>query len=280
MSSNPCTSCHKRQTDQAWLCHICTSEAGRLLRGARALVEELRVNVAKLDRTAINVGSHSQAFARPLPINLPAAEALWQIGRTLAVWERSVQLLPEIRSSVSTVDGHPSRNTSADFLISALPIIRKHEFAGQLLADLRRDAKAALKIIDLPALTVFLGSCETPSYVEICHAAIYAKVGASSAKCSACGALHDVAERREWLLSSMEELTVTASTARKLALYLGISIPAPTISDWKRKGWISELQLDSGLYRFGDLLAVKRRDMAKVPGPRSEPPTGSIKIPA
>jgi hypothetical protein len=276
MSSNPCTYCRKPQTDAASLCHLCTSEASRLLRGVRALADELRVTVTKLDKTAIFAGPRSQTFARPLPINLPAAEILWRLGSTVVTWERSIRLLPEISKGQIVVFA-TDQNGSADFLVAHLPAIRKHEFAGQLLVDLKKATSDALRAIDLPETKVFLGPCETPGLVETCHAAVYAKIGASWARCS-CGASHDVAERREWLLSSMEELTVTASTARKLALYLGISIPAATISDWKRKEWIAEVEPD--VYRFGDILAVKRRDLAKVPSPRTGPPTGSIPISA
>ncbi len=259
---NLCVYCHKPQTDAAALCHPCTEELGRLLNGARALADELKINMAKLDRTGTKTSS--APFRRPLPISLPAAEVLWDLASTITTWERSIQLMADLPAALKpwrTSD----RNDTIAFVVATLPTVRRHEFAGQMLVDLRVLWGRGLAVIDLPPATVFLGSCETPGATETCHTALYAQVGASVLSCPSCGAQHDVSERRDWLLTSMEELTVTASTARRLAVYLGVTLSAATISDWKRKEWLTPLsgglEGDPDLYRFGDLLALKRRDV-------------------
>lgn len=260
--TNPCACCDKPQTDAAALCHLCTAEAVRLLRGTRALADELGVNVAKLDRTMTVPAS--RPFGHPIPLSLPAAEVLWRLAATIVTWERAVRLLPDLPKAMPAWKT-PDRNDSAAWLAAAMPTVRRHAFAGQLVADLRRAWADALRIIDLPAQTVFLGPCEASSFLDQCHAAVYAQIGASTAVCSSCGAQHDVAERREWLLTSLEELAVTASMARRLAVYLGVSMPESTISRWKTKGVVVPLS-DTGVevvFRFGDLLAQKRKVIAQ-----------------
>lgn len=104
--SNPCTYCRSPQTDSAALCHICTDDLGRLLRGARVLADEL---------CATPEGRGS--------------EALDQLATTVRFWGGSVaQLADDWRT--------PDRNDTASWLIAQLPSIRRHEFSSTMLSNM------------------------------------------------------------------------------------------------------------------------------------------------
>lgn len=271
MSEHHCTSCTRPATDAAAICHICTDEAARLLRGARVLIVELRTTIAKLDRRT-PPGLTASGHERSLIYDVHAARVLSDFADCIRGWASSVGKLEGLSSPI-TAWATPDRNDTASWLVAQLPVIRRHEFAATMLADLRRHTARALKEIDLPAQTVFLGPCATPVDDGTCQAAVYAPLGRAEASCHSCGARHNVSERREWLLASLEELRVTAATARKLALYLGVDIGQSTIVDWRKAERIQALSpteeeaaAGRDVYRFGDILGCKRQLVAQRAG--------------
>lgn len=144
MSQSECGHCARPVSDGAALCAGCTTRLRRELRSIPELVEDLHITLARQDRlTPRQLGRGGDS---PVAWKDPASVALADLRGYLTSW---VRCIADERGLAIT----HLRDTSpacAAWLVHYLPIVRHHQAAGELLAEIDRSATAARAVTDLP----------------------------------------------------------------------------------------------------------------------------------
>jgi hypothetical protein len=137
------------------------------------------------------------------------------------------------------------------------------EFADALFNAWSR----AVRVIDRPPDKVFAGLCNTSSDGVNCAESLYGLPGGEGVKCVACGAEHNLKDRRAWMLEHVEDELAYSGLLAGLITSLGIPIASATIRKYAQKGKIVPVDFDTRnrpRYRVGDVLDVfLKRDEEK-----------------
>jgi hypothetical protein len=167
---------------------LCETHAGHLARDLAAVGDvwaNLRVTIRRQDATSLAIGGGATG-SRPC-MNIDAHDKGETLASVLNGWAGSLALGYRIRSATA----------AAQFLTEHLRLIVKEDWAGDLaqelaesLADCRRATDRALEVISL-------GVC---GFGE-CPGIVTAIVGSHVGKCRECGAMWDVHERQQWMIS-------------------------------------------------------------------------------
>lgn len=148
MSATTCTNpdCDRPVKD-AFLCHTCQDDLRHLLRKAAALLPDLDVTIARSDRVAPKGSSRSSGEAS-LPYRPHAVKMRDDLVNLLTTWARCLE-------DVYGLEGNaPVMPHTIGWLAGSVTSIAAQEFAGDLIAEIRRDVEAAEKVIDLPPSTI------------------------------------------------------------------------------------------------------------------------------
>lgn len=130
--------------DGAALCAGCTTRLRRELRSVPELVEDLHITLARQDR--LTARQNGRGSDTPIPWKDPASVALADLHAYLTSWVRCVS--EETGLTIAHL-----RDTSpacAAWLLHRLPLVRHHQAAGELLAEIERSATKARAVTDLP----------------------------------------------------------------------------------------------------------------------------------
>jgi hypothetical protein len=158
-------------------------------------------------------------------------------------------------------------------LAANLDALTRQPQAGQALDEIGDAVGRAYRAIDRPAARLLAGMCNTPVGFAVCHAMLYAKPGDLETKCVNCGALHNVPERRMWMVNAAAELQVTHGVAMGwVVLLMAKRIPAPTWRSWVHRGRVTPVGMRDGrpLYRFGDIRDLAMSHAAREPRRKAE----------
>lgn len=281
---NRCTTCPRPIPDTAYGCPDCGADLAQRLDQLAGFLPEIETTVARLDR--IGSGGPRAAGAEiPLPYRPEAADKAAAIRGELTTWTRDVE----------TESGRELRGGSspalARYLASAVGWARYRQSWPEFHAALRPLFGSVLHLVDRPAEKVYLGPCNTrtedggcpvdctchagPHYAcsepggcgsagcgrggELCTADVYAKPGAKLGVCRACGAEHDVAESRKWLLGMLADQLFLASELSGILQRQGVKVGYSTITMYARQRRFLPRAQDGrmrSLYRLGDVVAV------------------------
>lgn len=132
------------------LCHDCTTRLETLLRDVGDVWENLMVSAARMDRGAASVGSSGHAAAAE-PCNFDAIEDADQLAAVLRGWAEQL----------AVVSPHFGPPRIAERLLHQVKQIRKQDWAGDLLHELRHSLNAARRVTDRDTAMVFAGMCPT-----------------------------------------------------------------------------------------------------------------------
>jgi hypothetical protein len=133
--------------------------------------------------------------------------------------------------------------------------IRRHPQAAEIVAGLGRVVKEAYRAIDRAADRQYLGQCLHEEDGAVCHAELWARPGAHQLTCSQCETVHDVLERRAWLLQEAADMLCSVREASRYVGEIGhIKVTEASIRGYLHRGRIG---YHTGTrIRLGDLLAV------------------------
>jgi hypothetical protein len=158
----------------------------------------------------------------------------------------------------------------ARVLIGRMDRLRMHPDAGLWLVQLEQAVERATAAIDRPAEKWYAGMCGGVAFMAsgltgVCAAELYAKHDQMVITCPRCGAVYDVAERRAYLLSQVEDVLATATeVGRALTQYAGESVTPVRVRVLKHRGKIVAHGVNNKgepMYRIGDVLkAIKRAE--------------------
>lgn len=220
------------------------------LRQAESLSAELITTLAKLARTG--PGSEGRKTDdHPLPINLAALEAGQGLLAVLSYWVGVVGI------SIGRRNGKTQTHWMASALLVYSERIRQRDDAHQFVREITQAVRAVERVVDVPPGRWYAGPC------EVCSRDLYAGQDQTRVRC-ACGASYDVRDRRDWLLSQVQDrLATPIEISRALGTLAGVEVTPSVIRGLAHRGRIT--QHERGRYRVGDVLdRILERQRGKV----------------
>lgn len=265
---------------------------------------ELQTTIARLSRSG-GSSAGGKASETPVPYHDKASAVAHRMRNELSTWVRIV-----VDSRPDDAWTWPADNPPAiaRWLAGHLAGMFISAELGSGIRGVVRDAE---RVIDQAPDRMFVGRCETPfteegraavakdpnADVPRCVADLYvraeaekpakraagAKDGEAKPKgfvsCRSCGAIHDVAYRKQWMATHLSGSLVTAGEAAPYLSWLtGKAIKVDTIHKWRTRAGRVESQDDRAgqpLYRFRDLLALAQEVKTRNAKPRGKEGTAA-----
>lgn len=267
MSAHPtrpaCLSCHQRPPGAgAYVCGTCLGVLGDALDSVPHVLTELDTARTRLAR--IGTGPARRATTeRPLGYRPAAADAGDRLTLTLTGWTRHY-------SATLAAPDAPATDPAgcAAWLAAHLDEIRAWPCSAEAVHETRVVVRVAWRAVDRPAARVYGGPC------EVCGAEVAGTPGAATMACRGCGAAHDAAARRAYVLDALREhLATAAEIAGGLGEVYGLVLNRKRINQWAHRGRLAahattpDARADP-LFRVGDVLdiATRRHAVWTTPG--------------
>lgn len=241
-----CT-CGKPTRDQRTLCDDCIEQLARSLGNVPAVIAELDITLSRQRRFT---DEHSNSDGDALPYNLAASRARTRLTDALS----SVAT----RLSVTLHHAQPANLTGDNlaalsaYLLRQLNQLVTQPWAADAL-NITRVVDHCINVIDRPPARIYAGPCDT------CGHDLYARSGKRDVTCYDCGLVYDLAARREWLLSVVEDQLATAVEIARALTTLELPVTAERIRQWKHRERIEARardRLGRPLYRVGDIIEL------------------------
>jgi hypothetical protein len=246
MTEQPrCERCARPIHDQAYVDDRCGTDLRRALETVARVAGEAATTVARLD--VIGEGGRRTDTDAPLPVNLAAAEQHDAAVNTVVTWARHVA---EERGAPrwNYGSGHPLALV-AMWLCGQLDWLRHRPEASEAFGDLLEACWVIERVVDRPAERWAAGLCG----VDGCEEVLRPVSGAKSIRCR-CGAEHDLAERKTYLLGLIEDEWVTAAKAAHLLTSLGVVCTAAMVRGYAFRGRLAPYpESDPAQYRLGSV---------------------------
>lgn len=219
------------------------------------LMADLDIALAKQARFAARVGARSTGT--PLPFSYAASEAGWVARTTILIWV----------DWVTAIRGHPLPQTWAGiaaYLRSAVDWIARHPDGPRCVDDLTAALRNARHAIDRPADRRYAGVCggttiNADGAATKCTEALYGLFDADDVECTRCGARWPIRQRRQQMLTALEDHHLTAVDLARAVDGFGVTVTAQLVRQWKHRGLLTPTGVDPAgrpLYRVGDVLDV------------------------
>jgi hypothetical protein len=239
-----------RPVGDAWICSGCATALEADLTAIPGLARDLDLVLARLTVYGDHLG---RGEAKPIPFDSRASAAKDQLKGVLVGWVRLVReerygtdvpgetwLVREPRDDLGDL---------ADWLKPEVEWLRHHQAGHEAVDEITGAVERVRQVSDRPTGRWYAGACDA------CSADLYAKVGALAVQCP-CGAVYDVAVRREWLLQRVEDQLCTAADMSRALTSLAQPVTAERIRKWRERGRLMEHARDrrgQPLYRVGDV---------------------------
>lgn len=107
-----------------------------------------------------------------------------------------------------------------------------------------------------PVAFWYAGPCDT------CKRDMYARYGVTEVTCVGCQLIYDVEDRREWLLTVVQDRLERAAVISRALAGLGHDVSRKRIGTWRQRELIAPHAFDAKgnpLYRVGDVLDLLER---------------------
>lgn len=233
------------------LLKVCEHSPDHNGQAGRSLVDELHITIAGVDRIgAQDIGVVARAAEIPLPWKEHASEALAKLYYVLRTWASTIA-----GCGIGGYELWTTAPEAADWLLRHHRRACNTDVSGQMFHQILAAIREAEYAIDRPADKVFAGPCATGD----CMADIYGRIGAAKAHCQECGAEHNLAERREWLLQHLDDSLVHAGLLAGLLTMLNTNVTSSRIRNYAARGRLVNHGHDAKgrpLYRVGDVLDI------------------------
>lgn len=273
-TSHVCPACKSEAPGDRFICQPCGDWLAHDLGDIPALVEQLEIDLSKQHGVQLGKGkpgtetvdAEDKKYAgtltpKPIPYDLRASEALTDLKIVLVGWTR---VLVEDRNQPWPQDDPVSISR---WLMCRVDLIRDHEAGDEAIREVRTAVKKARRTLDRKRELIYAGPCE----VKDCTEHLYARPKAKEVVCTACRSIHDVAERREWMMDAIRDMLTTPSEAVTLLTYFGLrhdrKQAANLISTWaKRKRLLPHGVNLKGhaTFRFGEVMDMMFAEETRV----------------
>lgn len=286
MTDQMCDNCEK-PTAGAKLCDRCCRTLAIALCNVAADYEDLETVATKATRYGSGAATRgSIGKAQPLPVDGrfldvtgDGTQVRWDVWNSVVTWCRTVmEESPRVHGAVcERLCLHTTcaairrtawpRNTvrsQVAYFDRQFRWIVRTEWAAVFLDDMLDNERRLRRMIDRPADRWYAGKCSIGTDDEHCPAELYAIEGARTIVCPACEYVHEVANRRDFLLREARTYLVTATEAARALIswtdYDGIeSNLVKRIDKWRDRERLEVADVtslngrDRHLYRLGDI---------------------------
>lgn len=209
-------------------CHDHTTRLEQDLNDTANVIADLRVTMARMDKGADSIGSGGPAGSKP-PINLDALDRYEQIREVLTGW--ATQL--EGRAYLLLV----RTEDVAAYLLSRVELIRRQDWAHDLLDELAEAMTAARMVTDRAADKISLGLCGADLDGASCTDTVTAITGAAIGRCRTCGTTRDVrAHQTERIAQAWHVQAPLPAILRALKQSGHLNIPVKRAEHWVQRG--------------------------------------------
>jgi len=188
--------------------------------------------IARLDVMAPTQGG-SPPGQHPLPINLDASQHHHAAITELLTWARHV--------ADATCTALPTHNpqehylaTLTKWLAGRLEWLRARPEAAEAMDGITTACRAIVRVVDRRPDRWYAGVCGANTMTGRCEEELRPVAGAQTIRCE-CGAQHDAAARRAWLLDLLAEEWLPAVQCAHVLARLGQPVPVNTIYSWARR---------------------------------------------
>jgi hypothetical protein len=252
------------ETKDVWLCGRHLSELRTTLHRLPGLVHDLEITITKQDKMGGSVGSSGQGGAKPLILNVDAAEVLRSLRATLLTWTHAVYRdTGDTPASFAIRDMTKLLSDTLNQRVTKQPV-------GALYTDILHAARCATRAVDLPPTTAglqYAGPCGAvfPNDV-VCSHQLWARPREENIVCARCGTEWNVPDRRDGALEAAEEILATADSISRALTAQGMSVTAQMIYHWKHRGKLKAAgtnKANQPVYRVGDVLDIIDQIQAK-----------------
>lgn len=232
--------CGQPTPEASWLCTSCVNGAWNALAAVPELVEELETTRTRQARTE-PAGSAGIGGEGALPWHEGAARALGDLGATLGILGAAV--------------GYRGPSELVALSRAVMPHVDTLA-AGSVYLELHRViwlTGRAQRVIDRPPERIYAGPC------GLCGADLYALGGVTEVTCQVCGTAEDVARRRAFLLSKVDDQLATATETARALTSLDLPVTPERLRQWKHRGrLVTRGHGPTGhpLYRVGDVIEL------------------------
>lgn len=225
---------------------------------AGGLVRDLVLTLTRQGVTG--AGGVSKAAVEPLPWDERAQVAHERLNKAI---EEAFQAVVRDRGWPYGV-GFVDVTTMAERLLDQVQWLRHQHDAETLVEAIVTAVREAQHVIDVRPERLICGPCNTPAMGAdgqpyVCEAELRAVPGRPMVRCGQCGAEHDVAYRRGWLLDKARDQLATASVLASAVTRLGQPVTTDRIYQWAHRGRIAAHGTDRRgrpQYRVGDVLEL------------------------
>jgi hypothetical protein len=235
----------RRRPVHAFICSGCVRGLEEDLAEATWLWDQLTITLTRQDVIGGDGGRKSAETSLAFKTN--ASEAMWVFAETLGA----------AAGDLAGTLGMQYPLNPVRWLAANLDKLAGIAEAGRLVGEITSAVRLARATIDRPPELLFAGPCRT----EGCEATMKAKPGDVHVECPECGAVYEVAERRQWMVDAAAVRRVTKTQALSwVSLLMDRQIPDGTWRQWRSRGRlrVHALSVEGGeLFRFGDV-----RDLA------------------
>ena len=248
MTERTCPSCDGA-IDTGTLCLPCLDKLHDDLATIGDAITELNTQLARLARTG-NDGGMARSATRPLPFDLAASDALYDLRSVLVGWTRDVC---EIHGNwpPNTMRAMARRLRWHDW--------RNHPAADEFADELHFALSQVTHCIDTPPQRRYLGPCGAINLDgKVCNGDVIQR-WQHIPRCRDCDATHDYDERMAWIMEVAEDQLVTASIAAGALSAWGQHITPDLVWKWASRGRLLPRGHDRHgrpVYVFGECRAL------------------------
>jgi hypothetical protein len=254
-----CQVCSSPSGDAANLCRVHTDDLVAELKAVPDLLAELDITITRQNRTTAERNG-GRSSTTPLPWNEHASAVRSDLWSTLGAWAHDVSKLGEDeRDRITDVDTYDTAGV-ADWLVRNVATLRMHGEAGTAHEEIIDAVRQARRAIDTPPEQVAYGKCLNDEDRDApCEEYLYGLPGKDFVYCRVCGAKHNTALRKDWML---EQVRILIGTATEVAGYLrlaGVKVTADRVRGMAARDRFHPAQFDEKerpLYRVSDVLVA------------------------
>jgi hypothetical protein len=242
--TTPLCACGQPSPD-ARLCRTCSRELKSALQFAASIAADLDDAVARLLRRG-GGGPRASGHEVPLPLDLGASDAKYELRNTLSGW---IRVIFETRPDAVRVWPPDTVAGMARWLAERLDVIRQHEAATEMHDEITEAVARARAIVDRQPDKIGAGAC------DLCGAQMWADGDSDSAVCERCEAVivTGVRDRRRAMAAAADVLGSAGEISGALAK-IGIQVPRGTITSWASRGRLAARP--GGVYAMSEVLAL------------------------
>ncbi|MBB5137589.1 hypothetical protein HNP84_007341 [Thermocatellispora tengchongensis] len=240
--------------------------------------EDLEMAITRQERLGAGTGGRP-GRETPIPFGVAASEVAWALRTTLVSWVLVMldeeQPRPRGATCGRTGCGHPScgwiRNprrppeetlpAMAEWLASRAEAIRRHPHGAAGVDEILDAIRRAQAVTTRGADLLYCGPCGAWTMQGECEMHLYARAGAGRVQCR-CGAIWDVAQRRDRLLRAAWRTLASATEIARALTSLDHPITPERIWQWAHRGRLTvrgyrrEGRRLIPLYRVGEVMTL------------------------